>query len=179
MANISIKARNMSKQSHIDDSVKIGKTAEDLFVELTNSTPTDNLTNIKHADFHYGGKLVDVKGEKESTLAGFVLIEFISVNGALGWIHRKSRATHIAFQIKDQFILVDKDELRKLTLSLCKLQEFDYVDEVEERVYRSNNIVEKFGFENIIYKLWGRKNRQDVITYIKIDDLMKLNYEIV
>lgn len=180
MSEISNYAKSISSKEHINISTNVGDDAERLFQELTGAIPSSDNDNIKHVDYIYHDMLIDVKGLKESVLNGYLLIEFISVNGSYGWCHKKSKATHIAFQMKDNFILINKDDLRKKTLSLCKINDFDTLDDVIERIYRGNNLIDKFdGYDNILYELLGRKNRKDVFTYIKINDILDLPKTII
>ena len=175
MSQISNYAKSISSEEHIKKSYNTGDSAENLFQQLTGAKPSSSDDNIKHIDYIYNDMLVDVKGNKESARNGYLLIEFISVNGSYGWCHKKSKATHIAFQMENGFILVNKDDLRKKTLSLCKINDFDVLDDIIECVYRGNNLIDKFnGYENIKYQLFGRKNRKDVFTYIEINDILDL-----
>lgn len=181
MGNISNIAKKLSSDKHIEKSRNVGDYAEKLFAKLTNATLVKGIDNMNHVDFIIGDKLIDVKGLKNSVDSGYVLIEFIGVSGFHGWCHHKSMATHIAFLTPDdQFILVNNEDLRKKTLSLCGILEFDTLDDVSERVYRTNNPADLFnGYENIKYELYGRDDRKDVYTYITLNDILTLDYEII
>lgn len=181
MSNVSQKAINMSQKEHIEYSLQIGEAAEKLFCELTKEQMCGQEDDINHIDVIFDdGKRVDIKGNKMSTESGYLLIELISVNGSIGWCHKNSKADYIAFRQDNHFILVNKLALWEKTLTLCGLPDFESGDEVTERVFRKNRVVELLGgYENIKYSLFGRVGRNDVFTYIKLNDVLSMEHQII
>jgi len=159
---------NLSDE-RVKHSIKVGKSAEELFKLLTQAKKTEEDLDRQHIDFHWEGKKVDVKGLKKSQKDGYVLIEFIGGFGGHGWCSKKSKAEYIAFQFPERFYVFSKDDLRERTISLCP----EYKG--EESVLRKN----KVPYEDGVYKWLGRWNRQDVFTYIKFEDIKDIIYDTI
>jgi len=170
---ISNKAKALSSPEHIQKCMKEGKYAEDLFAMATGLSIEHGANNYNHVDFMldgqygiYGG--VDVKSNKASYKKGFILVEMISVNGKAGWASKNSYADFIAFQVDTGFFIVPKNLLREATIKLC--EPFDLT-----KVKRAN----KLSAEDHLYKWIGRKDRKDVFTYIKKEDLKPYIQDII
>ena len=135
----------------------IGWEGETLFLRAcqkrgANWTQATKEENMKHhIDFHVekdGHKLsVDVKGAKQE-----VLLEYKNVRGNRGWLY--GRADYIAFlsPSKDSFLMVPRQNLA--------------------------NWAERFksaprGYKEL-YKLYSRKDRDDLMVYVKWEDIEKI-----
>lgn len=159
----------MSSIEHIKTSTKTWLEGEKLFQELTGAIPSTQNQNFRHIDYILGDKLIDVKGLKKSHRNGFILVEFLNVQGKAGWCSKKSSCTHIAFQMPNEFIIVDKMHLRELCLEKCGT--YNEADR--------NLQAKKVGYEKVKYKWIGRKDRKDVFTYILESDLYSLPHQII
>ena len=143
--------------------ISIGKEGEALFKELTGALKSNLADDKKHIDFYWEGKCIDVKGLKPMHNSGFILLEFMNVWGYSGWCAKQSKAEFIAFQFPDRFYLFAKDDLRNRAIELCN----EYTEEV---VIRKNRIKPSQG----LYKWIGRFGKQDVFTYLRIEDVQDL-----
>ena len=143
--------------------ISIGKDGEELFKALTGALKSELEDDKKHIDFYWGNKLVDVKGLKPMHKHGFILLEFLNVWGYHGWCAKDSKADYIAFQFPDKFYIFQKDDLRERVIDKCEI----YSPEV---VIRKNRVKPSQG----LYKWIGRIGKQDVFTYLKIEDVMDL-----
>lgn len=148
--------------------VDVGKSGEALFKELTGAHKSSLADDKKHIDFYWGDMKVDVKGLKKMHHSGYILLEFINVWGGHGWCSRKSKAEYIAFQFPDAFYIFRKNHLRRRALDLC--EQFD-----RSKILRKNWIK----YEEGKYKWIGRYNAQDVFTYLKMEDVEDLIFEIL
>ena len=110
----------------------------------------DNM--YSHIDFFVGkdGKelSVDVKGAKDK-----VLLEYKNVRGNKGWLYGK--ADYIAFlgPSKDFFLMVPRQVLA------------DYAERFKTA---------PFGYKEL-YKLYSRKDRDDLMVYVQWQDIEKLD----
>jgi len=93
-----------------------------------------------------------------------VWIEFKNVNGNEGWLYGK--ADYIAFQIKEGFLMVN----RKALVTRCE----ELVGYTKEEINE-----EMAGDVKDFYKLISRRNRKDVITIIKKEDLLKMKHTLL
>jgi len=168
---ISDKAKNQSSQGFTKSSYKSWKDSESLFEELTGAAPTDRLHNLQHVDFVWGKWCVDVKGFKKSQREGYVLVEFLNVQGRGGWASKQAKSTHIAFQMEDHFIIVAKNDLRDHTMGLAG-------PFIQDKVKRSHR-PQKDGYGPVANQYLGREGRRDVYVYIARDELHKIPYEIL
>jgi hypothetical protein len=109
-----------------------------------------------HIDYYvYDNKnryfTVDVKARKKFTNEDEdVWIEFKNVRGKSGWLY--GSATMIAFERKDDFVLVGREKLKKICEELVDLT--DICDR-----------------DSCLYKAYTRKGRQDVLSKIKFTDI--------
>ena len=168
---ISNKAKSLSSQAHIHHSLNIGREAERIFKEITDAIPSTQIQNYLHIDFNLGDKAIDVKGYKKSHESGYILVEFLNVQGKAGWCSSESKNTHIAFQMKDCFILVEKRNLREKCISLCG-------NFTPQTVLRGNRL-HRDGYDKVLYKWLGREKREDVFCYIKLFDLTSLPHDTI
>ncbi len=168
---ISNKAKSLSSQAHIHHSLSIGREAERIFKAITDAIPSTQIQNYLHIDFSLGDKTIDVKGYKKSHENGYILVEFLNVQGKAGWCSSESKNTHIAFQMKDHFILVEKCDLRDKCISLCG-------NFTPQTVLRGNKL-HKDGYDKVLYKWLGREKREDVFCYIKLFDLTSLPHDTI
>ena len=164
---ISHKAKGLSSPAHIPNSYHTWKEGEQLFKEITGATDSSRGENINHIDFTLEGKKIDVKGLKRSQQNGYILVEFLNVQGKAGWCSKHSQATHIAFQFPNEFIVVDKELLREKVLELCG-QYQDANRQLQAKVH---------GYPNVAYKYLGRKQREDVFVYIEVKHLYELPHD--
>lgn len=170
---ISNLAKSMSSPEHIAKCMKEGERAEELFALATGLEVEKGSNNWKHIDFILKGEhgiwgRVDVKSNKASFKRGFILVEMVSVNGKDGWASRNSKADFIAFQVDTGFLIVPKDLLRKITIE--RSEPF-----IPSKVKRANRLQAK----DHLYKWLGRKDRKDVFTYIKREDLRPYASELI
>jgi len=156
----------------MNDSQKIGDEAEAKFVQICKdksykikkATKTPNTKD--HWDYQItrnipltGACLVDVKAAKKINRSDdkpsydWTWVEIRNVRGNDGWL--KGKADYMAFEQKDHFIIVKRDELRKW----CKKK----ID-LKTRVSTP---------EEAKYTLYTRKGRKDIISLINLNDLKK------
>jgi len=141
----------------LDLSRKIGREGEALFVDacqkrgLTWKQATQEENMYQHIDFYVSnGELefsVDVKGAKEQ-----VVLEYKNVRGNDGWIYGKAQYIAFLSPSKDHFLLVP----RKKLLDLAKRFK-----------------TAPYGYKEL-YKLYSRKDRNDLMTFVKWEDIAKL-----
>ena len=143
--------------------ISIGKDGETLFKELTGAIKSNLADDKKHIDFYWEGKCIDVKGLKPMHKYGFILLEFLNVWGYYGWCAKDSKADYIAFQFPNTFYVFKKDDLRQRVIDKCE----KYSPEV---VLRKNKVKPSQG----LYKWIGRFGKQDVFTYLRIEDVQDL-----
>ena len=111
-----------------------------------------------HVDYWYDDEGVDVKG---NNLPDEIWVEFKNVRGDKGWLF--GEATTIAFDMPELagFVVVDREELK----DYCK-----------EHVDFSTTVPKSQAYK----KCYSRKDREDLITYLVLDDLQKLDsYHVV
>jgi len=146
-----------------DHCISIGKDGEALFKEITGAMKSELEDDKKHIDFYWEDRLVDVKGLKPMHKKGFILLEFLNVWGYNGWCAKDSKAEFIAFQFPEAFYVMEKDALRSRAIELCE-------DYAPESVTRKNRVKPHEG----LYKWIGRDGKQDVFTYLRIEDVQDL-----
>jgi hypothetical protein len=152
----------VNKFDYTGEMAERGAKAEDEFVSLVKEkfkvVPATWNEQIKsHIDYYVYQNdkyfTVDVKARKKFTNEDKdVWIEFKNVNGGDGWIYGKS--TIIAFERKDDFVLVNRNNLK----ILC------------ERIV---NLDEKSNKHDCLYKAYTRQGRKDVITKIQFEDIFR------
>jgi len=94
---------------------------------------------------------------------GFILLEFLNVWGYHGWCAKESKADYIAFQFTDRFYIFKKNDLRERVIERCEKYS-------PEAVLRKNRVKPSEG----LYKWIGRFGKQDVFTYLRIEDIQDL-----
>ena len=107
-----------------------------------------------HIDFFMDGESVDVKGMKDSSSAGNILIEIKNVNGRSGWCNNAKHPEWIAFYFGAFFLHVYKKDLYQVTNTLCDLE---------------NKVPSALA---CLYKGYTRKNRKDLLTMVKLQDVL-------
>lgn len=118
----------------------------------------------KHIDFCTYFGTIDVKSKKRIGRADIdeqetiVWLEYKNVQGRDGWL--VSSVDILAFERDDDFILVKRKELQRMADKLCNLD--DMVDKSSDALYKG----------------YTRKGRQDLITQVKMKDLMKLKHRL-
>lgn len=133
-----------------------GKEVENEFSKIfKNAVSTTTEEDIRdHVDIKINVG-VDVKGLKkinrndETSNEHFHWVEIMNVLGLSGWLYGK--ADFFAFEIKDYWVVVSKEDLQKFTAEKCK--EKIWVNKPE------------------LYKLYRRSGRKDIITLITSYDL--------
>lgn len=142
--------------------------SENLFCKITGAVKGSKQDDYNHIDCRLNGKTYDVKGYKGCHKQGYVLIELKNVQGRSGWCS-KDGADKIAFQFEKEFLVVDNIELYKFVRNKA-------IENHNPRrpVWRENKVHIKYGYDGVIYKCLGRKDRLDVFMYITKDDLVKL-----
>ncbi len=118
----------------------------------------------QHIDFVARIGTIDVKGKKRANRrmgvsSDIQWIEFKGNSGLPGWIY--GTQDYVAFERDYGFILVGTADLRKLAESLCNLT---------ERVYKSTDA---------LYKAYQRMDRCDLLSMIKVKDILTLPYKIL
>ena len=99
---MSNKAKGLSGSSHIahtkklmDESVK--RYQHSCLSAGLDIKKTGKQQDIGHVDFVVNGETVDLKGIKNSTREGKILLEFMNVVGKTGWCNQKGTPMWIAF----------------------------------------------------------------------------------
>jgi hypothetical protein len=140
-----------------------GKIVEQGFIDLVTKPehtvirPTDEQDINEHWDVEIDGVKFDIKGVKkvnrndDEVNYDIHWIELKNVNGDPGWLY--GLADYIAFEIKDEWLIVNREKL------------LNFVDNVLQLV-----IVDK----PELYKMYSRYGRYDVITLIQTKDLEKI-----
>jgi len=115
----------------------------------------------KHVDLYltqnHNVTSVDVKARKKLSRRDdkynddFTWIEFKNVRGNDGWLYGK--ADKIVFEREKDFVLVNRDMLQR------------FCEQKVSEVFVSTS-------KEALYKKYQRPNREDVITLIKLDDVL-------
>ncbi len=136
--------------------LKKGKVIEEQFAKLFNNASESS--KDEDINGHVDVKItigVDVKGLKkinrndQETNEHIHWVELKNVNGKKGWLY--GDADFFAFEIKDYWVVVDKESLQKLIAEKCK---------AKIRVNKPE-----------LYRLYQRKERKDIITLVTSYDL--------
>lgn len=88
----------------------------------------------------------------------FCWLEFVSVNGSVGWL--RGKAAQIAFERENDFLIID----RKLLLELA------------ERIVDFNAVVDRP--HKALRKVYRRFKRKDQISYIEFAEIEKLEHKV-
>lgn len=119
---------------------------------------------INHIDFYSNLGTFDVKSTKRVSrndkkyTQELVWLEFKNVQGREGWLF--GSADYIAFERKDDFLVVKKNFLQGLASSKC---------DIANKVNNSSDA---------LYKGYQREGRKDLISLIKVEDILNLPHEI-
>ena len=147
-----------------------GRDAENRFSALFQEQGWNVEPTPPHIDIHAHidlimtqRKTVDVKSVKRVDWGGlsddlFTWVEIKNVRGNKGWLYGK--ADYIVFETNDYWLMVER----------VKLKEF-----IEMRVER----VRVSDKKDALYKLYQRKNRQDLVTLVQTMDMMYLASSII
>ena len=155
---ISQKAKNLSSASHIKKSYQTGQSGQRRFYDSCKALGHDikqanKRQDIAHIDFFLNGETVDVKGLKDEHKNGRVILELKNVQGKDGWCSEKS-SKWIAFDFGGFFLVAKTIDLIDLVKSKCDL----------------NNLVPRL--KDALYAGYTRKDRSDLITIVKIQDVL-------
>jgi len=119
---------------------------------------------FKHIDFVSKHGTFDVKSmgrvnrSDSSTQGERRWLELNNVSGRVGWLLAE-QLDYLAFEREDDFIVVRREDLRKLAKKLCKC------DIVECPI-------------DALYNLYQRKGRKDMLTVILTDDMLAIDHRI-
>ena len=111
-----------------------------------------------HIDYWHDDQGVDVKG---NNLPDEIWVEFKNVNGDHGWLF--GEATSIAFDMPElaAFVVVDREQLKEYCRDNVDFTALVTKQEAYKRCYQ-------------------RKDREDLITYLVLEDLKQLpSYNVV
>lgn len=152
-------------QDTIKEFLKAGKLKEAEFAQLFDKVTTSSKEQDmqEHWDLELSLK-VDVKSLKKIKRSDNDVNEnfhWVEIRGVKdkGWLYGGC-ASIFAFETLDYWVIVEKEQLKKLIKD--KVQKI-YVTEQTEAVY----------------KLYRRKDRQDILTLVKTIDLMKISYCVI
>ncbi len=132
-----------------------------LFKDARWSTQDEDM--FQHIDVYVEDMSVDVKGMKktnrddETVDASIHWIELQNVNGDKGWLY--GGASHIAFELIDSYLIIERTILHQF----CK-------EKIVDRKIKNTKG---------LYTLYRRKGRQDVLTIVLTEDLLKLPHRIL
>lgn len=159
MANISNKARGLSSFRHIQQSQKTGDDGERRFYDSCKAAgfdikKTTAQKDMKHIDFMVNGKSFDVKGIKKSHKNGEILIELKNVRGDMGWCNNKNSPEYVAFDFGAFFLCVCNSDMYAMVMDLCDLKS------------------KVLTIEEALYKGYQRKDRSDLMTLVKLQDVL-------
>jgi hypothetical protein len=111
--------------------------------------------DIGHVDFVVEGETVDLKGLKNSTREGKILLEFLNVTGKTGWCNENGTPLWIAFDFGAFFLHVKNIDLYNLAKEKCNLR--DTVGRVD----------------SCLYKGYRRKGRKDLMSMVTLKDVLE------
>lgn len=143
---------------------KFKKIAKNNFKVVKEASRSDNIK--KHIDFYIGDDKktlvgVDVKARKKisrgtkSAQEELFWIEIKNVSGKCGWLF--GEAHWICFEYGDGFLFVDRTDLLRKTI-----EKTDFLDVVTSP-------------HKAIYKIYNRKGRLDILTLLKLQDVLDTN----
>lgn len=119
---------------------------------------------FRHIDFHTFFGTIDVKAKKKLNRLDnkgqdqYVWLEFKNIHGNTGWLCGETDI--IAFERDNDFVLVSRDRLLQMAKEKCDLN---------KKVMYS---------KDALYRAYTRKGRKDLITIVKMSDIMKLPHRI-
>lgn len=150
-----------------------GSNAEELFRKLaeqqgykvTDSTRTEQFSHIDFWLEKDGNRWAfdckarkKIRREDKEPSDEFCWLEFVSVNGAVGWLRGEAKC--IVFEREKDFLIID----RKLLLELA------------ERIVDFNAIVDRP--HKALRKVYRRFKRKDQIAYIEFAEIEKLEHKV-
>lgn len=150
---------------------KQGKKAEARFMELSGATSGTRHEDVNmHIDCWLDGESYDVKGYSKRYDRGYVLIEFINVAGNHGWCHPDSGAEYIVFEMEPNVFYSFKTQmLYKRAKGLVKSNNEHY------NVIKANKVSAEDGLYKLIQReAYKGRERHDIFTYVRRDDIMDL-----
>ena len=119
---------------------------------------------FQHIDYHSSFGTIDVKAKKRLNRGDgkeqdeFIWLEFKNVQGKPGWLCGQTNV--IAFERDKDFILVKRSDLLEMSKNKCDL----------------NKLVSNS--RNALYSGYQRKGRKDLISLIKMSDLLGIKHRI-
>jgi hypothetical protein len=116
---------------------------------------TGKIQDIGHVDFVVNGETVDLKGLKNSTREGKILLEFLNVNGKKGWCNENGTPLWIAFDFGAFFLHAKNVDLYNLAKEKCNLRE------TVSRV------------DACLYKGYRRRGRKDMMSMVLLQDVLE------
>lgn len=164
---ITKQAEAISSKEHIAHSLETGKKGEADFTSMCHQlditcTPATREQQFKHVDFIIGGNIkVDVKGYKRAHEMGYAIIELKNVQGKAGWCSEESEADMIAFDMGMFFHIVPKKWLLQHVRNIYKTKGKQPIV----------TAAKMSSYENVLYRLYRRQNRQDLMMVIRSNDL--------
>lgn len=158
-----------NKYDHTGQAFALGKDAEERFVEIAKKRgwevhPASAYANmVLGYDFYivrnYDKRKIEVKSEKKIsrqdkvTQGEYLWIEFSNINGDKGWVYKES--DFVAFEHSGEFWLVPTKKLAERAESLVNDV---WVDKPADA----------------LYNLYQRKDRDDILTLLKYEDIEDL-----
>jgi hypothetical protein len=157
---ISNKAKGLSGSTHVAHSQKL---MDESLERYHHSCLVANLTikktgkkqDIGHVDFVVNGETVDLKGLKNSTREGKILLEFLNVNGKKGWCNENGTPLWVAFDLGAFFLHAKNVDLYNLAKEKCDLRE------TVTRV------------DACLHKGYRRKGRKDLMSMVLLKDVLE------
>ena len=146
-----------------------GQTVENNFSSLLikrdpNFRKSSLQEQYQHIDYFTNFGTIDVKAKKRiargdgKTQDDFVWLEFKNVGGGTGWLCGKTDI--IAFEREKDFILVKRKDLLKMAYAKCDL---------------NKNVNSS---KDALYKGYSRKGRNDLISIVKMIDILEIHHKI-
>ncbi len=159
----------MLKQT-IKDYFKKGQEKEKEFVSLLSDqlevkTASQDEDSNEHWDIEINNRFkIDIKAIKKDWRGGELNenIHWLEIRGVKdeGWLFG-GKADYIAFETVDYWVIVDRLKIIEFVSNVCK------------------NKIRTEDPKEALYKLYGRKGRNDVLTKVKTLDLMFLSDKII
>ena len=149
-----------------DSSWKRGQNVETEFGALlkkraVKARASDLQEQFSHVDYFTDYGKIDVKARKRvarkdsDVQDNLVWLEFKNVQGRFGWLY--GEADWIAFERVDDFVMVKRHELALMGEKLCDLG---------DRVATG---------KEALYKGYQRRGRKDLLSIVKMEDILTLN----
>ncbi len=164
---ISNRASSLSSKHHFLHTRSVWKNSEADYVRAltaakipyTEATRKENMAHIDYwvefKDKNFSGrKSVDIKGLKKGVPSGEITLELKNVRGEPGWCSEHGPDV-IAFSFGLFFLHVPTPTLLAAVSRVCDLSQ------------------NASSFRNILYKSYSRTDRKDVLTAVKLHDIMR------